>query len=248
MIKLQSETLKYSSEGLEMHGYVAWDAGIDGARPAVIVVHEWWGCNEYAHKRANMLAELGYVGMAIDLYGQGKTADNPDDAGVYMNEVIGNLPVARRRFHAALEALRQHPQADAGRVAAIGYCMGGGIVLHMARYGADLAAVASFHGSLGLGIAAAGEGGEVTARVVAYNGEADGFVSSEEISGLQAELDQAGADYHFIQLPGALHGFSNPAATARGEKYGLPLRYDALADQCSWAHMQMVLREKFSHN
>lgn len=245
MAKIESQELSYSANGVEMKGYVAWDSEVDGPRPGVLVVHEWWGNNPYAHRRADMLAELGYTGMALDLYGGGKLAENPDDAGELMNALLADMPTVRSRFDAALEELRAHPMTDPSRTAAIGYCMGGGIVLHMARYGADLNAVASFHGALPLGIAAEGEGGDVSARIAVYHGEDDVFFSAEEVNVFKAEMRNTGADCLFVALPGALHGFTNPQATVNGEKYGIPLRYNELADRSSWDHMQLVLKSAF---
>jgi dienelactone hydrolase len=246
MANIQSQEISYSSGGTEMNGYIAWDADIGWERPGVLLVHEWWGNNEYARRRANMLAELGYTGMAVDLYGGGKIADNPDEAGGLMNDLLSDLGVVRSRFNAALDQLQEHHSTDAEKMAAIGYCMGGGIVLHMARYGTDLKAVASFHGALPLAIAAEGEGGEVNARLAVYHGEDDVFFSPEEVAAFHAEVDKTGANCLFVALPGALHGFSNPIATANGEKYGIPLRYNELADTASWAHMQLVLQSAFA--
>lgn len=245
MTEVKTKELKYDADGVEMKGYVAWDDAIEGKRPGVLVVHEWWGQNEYPRKRARMLAQLGYTALALDMYGDGRQAAHPDDAGAFMNEVVANLPGARARFNAALEVLRDEPTVNPENIAAIGYCFGGGVVLHMARYGADLKAVASFHGSLGLGVASGGEAGEVTARVVAYHGEEDVLVPQDQVSALTGEMEAAGADFQIIRLPGALHGFSNPEATTNGEKFGLPLRYNELADEASWAHMQLVFNKVF---
>jgi dienelactone hydrolase len=243
MTDIRSQEITYSAGGVDMQGYVAWDAGREGPRPGVLVVHEWWGHNDYARRRANMLAELGYTGMAVDMYGGGKTADNPEAAGGLMNDLLSDLAAVRARFEAAAEALKAHDSVDGSRLAAIGYCMGGGIVLHMARHGAALKAVGSFHGALPLAVAAEGEGGEVTARVAVYHGEDDVFFSAEEVEAFKAEMRKTDADCLFVMLPGALHGFSNPAATPNGEKYGIPLRYSEQADVCSWAHLRLVLEK-----
>jgi dienelactone hydrolase len=245
MANIQSQEISYSADGVEMKGYIAWDADISDERPGVLVVHEWWGNNDYAQRRANMLAELGYTGMAVDMYGGGKTAANPDEAGGLMNGLLSDLGGVRARFNAALEQLKAHQGTDAGNMAAIGYCMGGGIVLHMARYGADLKAVASFHGALPLAMAPEGEGGDVTARVAVYHGEADVFFTAQEVQAFRDEMARAGADCLFVPLPGATHGFSNPIATSNGEKYGLPLKYSPLADSASWDHMQLVFQSAF---
>lgn len=242
--EIRTEEVTYSGGGVEMKGLLAWDDSIKGKRPGILVVHEWWGHNEYPRKRAKMLAELGYTALALDLYGDGKTADHPDSATAFMNAVLKDMEAGRARFEAAHEVLKGHATVDPGKTGAIGYCFGGGVVLHMARMGSDLKAVASFHGSLPLASAPGVE--QMHTRVVAYNGEADPFIPTEAIEAFKAEMEKAGAHYDFIQLPGAVHGFSNPAATANGEKFGLPLRYSPLADEASWAHMQLVFEQAFS--
>lgn len=245
MANIQTEEIVYSAGGADMKAYLAWDSAQEGERPGVLVVHEWWGNNAYARRRADMLAALGYTGMALDMYGGGQLADNPDEAGALMNGLLGDLGTVRARFNAALEVLKAHASTDAAQSAAIGYCMGGGIVLHMARYGADLRAVASFHGALPLGVAAEGEGGEIRARIAVYHGEDDVLIPDEAVLDFKAEMEKLDADCLFVPLPTALHGFSNPIATANGEKYGLPLRYDERADNASWNHMQLVLESAF---
>ncbi|MEJ2382896.1 MAG: dienelactone hydrolase family protein [Xanthomonadales bacterium] len=243
MATIESREVRYSAGGVDMVGYLAWDAAVAGPRPGVIVVHEWWGANDYVQRRADRLAELGYAGFAVDLYGDGRVAADPDEAGALMNGLLGDLPVLRDRFRAALDRLRVDPVVDGSKTAAIGYCMGGGIVLHMACHGAGLAAVGSFHGALPLATAGLDEVVRPTARLAVYHGEADEFVTMDDARAFRAALDAAGADLMFVLLPGATHGFSNPLATERGEKYGLPLRYSALADSASWDHMQLVLRD-----
>jgi dienelactone hydrolase len=245
MANIQSQEISYRAGGVDMKGYIAWDGDRKGSRPGVLVVHEWWGVNDYARRRANMLAELGYTGMAVDMYGGAQTARDPTEAGQLMNALLADLGGMRQRFNAALEQLRAHETVDPAKTAAIGYCMGGGIVLHMARYGAPLNAVASFHGALPLGVAAAGEGGDVKARIAVYHGEDDVFFSAEEVGAFKAEMRKTGADCLFVTIPGALHGFTNPLATSNGEKYGIPLRYSELGDRCSWDHMRLVLESAF---
>lgn len=246
MTKMTSKEISYLVDGVHMKGYLAWDAGIEGPRPGVLVVPEWWGLVDYPRRRADMLAAEGYTAFAMDIYGEGKTATHPQEAQKLMQEVLANLPVCRARFNAAEEALKSQPTVDSGNIAAIGYCLGGGVVLHMARHGADLVAVASFHGSLPLSVAPELKSTAVTARVVAYNGEADPFVSAEAIAAFKAEMEKTRADYQFINFPGTLHGFTNPEATANGEKFGIPLKYNELADQGSWAHMLLLLESAFA--
>ena len=246
MANINSQEITYSADGVDMNGYIAWDSSIEGERPGILVVHEWWGLGDFVRNRADALAALGYTAMAVDMYGGGKTADNPDDAGALMTGLLDDLAGVRARFNAALAELRAHSSVDAANTAAIGYCMGGGIVLHMARYGSDLSAVASFHGSLPLGVAPEGEGGDVTGRIAVYHGEDDVFISDEEVAAFKAEMRKTGADCLFVTIPGAVHAFTNPIATANGEKFGIPLRYDELADRCSWDHMQLFLQSAFA--
>lgn len=244
MVDIHTEEITYSGDGVEMKGYIAWDSNKGGPRPGVLVAHEWWGCNEYAQKRARMLAELGYTGMALDLYGDGVTAANPDEAAVLMNARTDDMAGTRVRFEAALEALKLHPGVDENRTGAIGYCFGGGVVTHMARVGVPLNVTGSFHGSIGL--AAVDGPDQIDCRILVYNGEADVLIGADQIAGFKAAMEKAGAHYDFIQLPGALHGFSNPMATTNGEKYGLPLAYNALADESSWAHLCLTMENVFS--
>lgn len=246
MTNMISKEISCLVDGVRLKSYLAWDAGIEGPRPGVLVVPEWWGLVDYPRQRADMLATEGYVALAMDIYGEGKTATHPQEAQKLMQELLANLPGCRARFNAAKEALKAQPTVDSGKIAAIGYCLGGGVVLHMARHGADLAAVASFHGSLPLSVAPELKDTAVTARVVAYNGEADPFVPAEAIAAFKAEMEMTRADYQFINFPGTLHGFTNPEATANGEKFGIPLKYNELADQSSWAHMLLLLESAFA--
>lgn len=245
MANIQTEQVIYVGGDAELKGYLAWDADQSGAAPGVLVVHEWWGCNDFVRQRAEALAGLGYAAMAVDMYGDGQTVDHPNEANELMTGLLSDLSVVRARLAAAQEVLGHHSSCDESRIAAIGYCMGGGIVLNAARYGQDLAAVASFHGSIGLGVAPAGEGTAISGRVVAYNGEDDPFVSQEDIDALAAEMAAIGADYQFVNIPGAVHAFTNPGATGKGERFGLPLRYNERADRCSWEHMCLLLESAF---
>jgi dienelactone hydrolase len=237
------EEVSYQSGDTTLKGYLARDTAIQGKRPGILVVHEWWGLNEYARERARQLAELGYVALAVDMYGDGKTADHPDDAGKFASAVRSNLPLMQARFEAARAFLNSQPDVDPQQNAAIGYCFGGGVVLAMARSGADLDAVVSFHGSLGGGGAVAP--GSVKARILVANGADDPFTTAEQIAAFKAEMDAAGADYTFINYPGARHSFTNPDADALGKKFGLPLAYNAAADADSWAEMQAFFRSVF---
>jgi dienelactone hydrolase len=241
---IRGEEVVYEAGGTTLKGYIAWDAAKTEPRPGIIVVHEWWGHNEYVRERARMLAEEGYTALALDMYGDGKQAAHPEDAQKFMMESINNADAANARFEAALDLLKAHASTDATKTAAIGYCFGGAVVLHMARYGKDLDGVASFHGNLGTKTPA--EPGAVKAKVLVLHGAADPFVSKEQVDAFKKEMDAAGADYTFIEYPGALHAFTNPDATANGEKFKLPLRYDEKADAQSWAELQKFLEALFA--
>lgn len=242
---LATEQITYTADGQTLHGYLAYDASIKGKRPAVLVVHEWWGLNDYARQRAEMLAGLGYTALAIDMYGDGKTADHPKQAGEFATAVRQNWAQGKERFMAALQTLRQQPSVDPDQIAAIGYCFGGGVVLQMAREGADLDGVASFHGSLApMGQKA--EPGEVEARVLVLHGAKDKFVSDEQLQAFKQEMENAGVGYELVVYPNATHSFTNPQADQFAEKFGLPLGYDVEADQQSWEKLQAFLKEIFS--
>jgi len=240
---VKGEEVSYKQGETIMKGYLAYDDRIKGKRPGMLVVHEWWGLNDYARKRADMLAALGYTALAVDMYGDGKTADHPDDAGKFAGEVKKNMPVARARFLAAREVLMKQASVDDTKIAAIGYCFGGGMVLEMARAGMDLDGVASFHGSLGTSTPA--EPGKVKTHVLVLNGADDPFVKPESIDAFKKEMEAAGVDYQFINYPGARHAFTNPGADANGKKFNLPLAYNAEADKQSWAELQKFLEHIF---
>lgn len=229
------EEVSYQHGDTVMKGYLAHDDAIKGKRPGVIVVHEWWGLNAYARQRADMLARLGYNALAVDMYGDGKTADHPEDAGKFAGAVKKDMAVARARFQAALDLLNAQSSADSTKNAAIGYCFGGGLALEMARMGVDLDAVASFHGSLGTANPAQKD--SVKPKILVFNGGADPFVKPEQIAAFKKEMDAAGADYEFIEYPGVKHSFTNPDADKFGQKFNLPLQYDAAADKASWQTM-----------
>ena len=242
--EVTGKEVSYTAGDTTLKGYLAMDESDTTKRPAVLVVHEWWGHNDYARKRAEMLAELGYVALAVDMYGDGKTAEHPKDAGAFAGAVMKDMEAGEARFRAALEFVQAQPQVDPEQVAAIGYCFGGSIVLHMARIGMDLDAVASFHGNLSP--KAEAKEGQVKARILVCHGEADSFIPAEQVEAFQREMNDAGADYRFESYPDAVHGFTNPGATELGEKFEINLAYQEAADQKSWASLQALLKEVFS--
>jgi dienelactone hydrolase len=240
---IQGKEVSYREGDTVLKGYLAWDDSIQGKRPGVLVVHEWWGHNDYARSRAKQLAGLGYTALAVDMYGDGKVAAHPDDAKKFSSAVGGNLPLAKARFLAALKVLTSHKTVDASKTAGIGYCFGGGMVLQMARQGVDLDGVVSFHGSLGTGSPA--QPGVVKAKVLVYNGAADPFVNPEQIAAFNQEMASAGVSYTFVNLPNAKHSFTRPGADEVGKKFGLPLAYNKAADEKSWLGMQRFFDEIF---
>jgi dienelactone hydrolase len=242
-VKVEGKPVEYSAQGVTLKGYLAYDESMKDKRPGVLVVHEWWGHNEYARKRARMLAELGYTALAVDMYGEGKQAMHPDDAGKFSSEVMKNFDTAKARFLAAMEFLKKQPTVDPARIAAIGYCFGGAIVLNMARQGVDLKGVASFHGNLAAVKPA--EPGMVKTKVRVYHGADDKFISPEAIEAFKKEMTDAKVDFKFISYPGAVHSFTSVEATELGKKFNLPLAYNANADKESWEDMKKFFGEIF---
>jgi dienelactone hydrolase len=238
------EPVIYKAGDFSMQGYLAYNDDIAEKRPGILVVHEWWGHNEYARERARMLAGLGYTALAVDMYGDGKHAEHPDDAGKFAAEVKKNKAAATQRFQAAMQVLLQHPSVDPQHIAAIGYCFGGGVVLQMARQGIDLDAVVSFHGSLATDTPAAP--GFVKARILACTGADDKMVPPEQVQAFKIEMENAGADYRIISYPDAKHSFTNPGADIYAEKFNIPVGYNAAADRKSWQDMQDFLKDIFT--
>ena len=241
-VKVTGEEVTYATDSTNLKGYIAFDANAKDKRPGVLIVHEWWGHNNYVRERADMLAELGYTAFAVDMYGDGKQASHPDDAGKFAMSVMTNLPEATARFDAAMGLLKSHASVDADKIAAIGYCFGGSVVLTMANSGADLDAVAAFHSGVQLPVM---PNERLKAKVLVCNGADDPFISPESITAFKSAMDSISADYNYIAYPGVKHSFTSKEADANGEKFGLPLAYDADADQKSWASLQELLAEVF---
>jgi dienelactone hydrolase len=240
---IEGKTVTYRADGVVMKGYLAYDTDIQGPRPGVLVVHEWWGLNDYARKRARMLAEMGYTALAVDMYGEGKQAKHPDEAGKFASELMKNFDTAKARFTAALDYLKKQKTVDPQRIAAIGYCFGGGVVLNMARQGVDLKGVASFHGNLTAVKPA--RPGEIKAKILVLHGADDKFTTPEQLEAFKQEMKAAGADFRVIVYPGAMHSFTNPEADRYARKYKIPLGYNAQADRESWAELAMFLAGLF---
>ncbi len=240
---IANATLRYKAGNATLESYLAWDDTSSKPRPGVMVIHEWWGLDDYVKGRANQLAAMGYTALAVDMYGGGKEAANPDEAGKAMNAVLGDMDNGTKRLATSLAVLKSQKLVDAKRTAAIGYCFGGAMVLHMARSGMDVGGVASFHGSLGSFADPAP--GSIRAKVLVCHGGDDKLVADDDIKAFRTQMDKAQAKYEFVSYPGALHGFSNPEATGRGKKYGLPLAYDEKTDKASWAKMKSMFDSIF---
>jgi dienelactone hydrolase len=218
---LQSRTIDYKDGETPLKGYLVYDDAISGKRPGVIVVHEWWGLNDYARKRADMLAQLGYVAFAVDMYGDAKVTEHAQEAKAWMEQITANV--------------------DTSKLAAIGYCFGGATVMEMAYAGADLKGVVSFHGSLPP--ATPEQQKHIKAKILANHGSADSFEPPERVQAFEQSLDAAGADWELAIYGGARHGFTNPEAAKHGIEN---VQYNAEADRRSWALMQTFFDEIFA--
>lgn len=237
---IQTREIEYRYGENSLQGFIAWDDSSPEKRPGVLVVHEWWGHNEHARVQARRLAEAGYVGFALDMYGKGKLATHPEDAQAMAIEATQDFSVAKGRFNAALEQLKQDPHVDTERIAAIGYCFGGAIALTMARDGADLDAVVSFHG--GMPTPQPVDSGTVRARLLVLAGAADPLVPPERVTAFEDDMKAAGARIEVISYQGAMHSFTNPQADERGID---GLAYNAEAHQQSWEAMLEMFDEVF---
>ena len=227
---IKEEPVTYKDGETTLKGFVVYDDAKKGKRPGIILVHEWWGITKHMHNEARRFAQKGYTAFIADMYGDAKTADNPKDAGALAGSVMKNPKAMGARFNAARAELAKQPTVDGSKIGASGYCFGGAVVINMARAGADLAAVAGFHASLGLNTPAPAPG-SVKAKVLVLNGADDPFVKPEQYAALKQDMEAAKADYRVVEYPGAVHAFTNPEATAAGKKFNLPLRYDAKANK-----------------
>jgi dienelactone hydrolase len=238
---IKTAKINYDVNGQLHAGYVA-RPNDDQKHPGVIVVHEWWGHNEYVQKRARMLAEMGYVALALDMYGDGQQAKHPKDAQAFSARVMKDVPLAKKKFETALKTLKEHPNVNPERIGAIGYCFGGGIVLNMANLGVDLDAVVSFHG--GLKLVPSDSEGDLETVIMVFNGAKDPMVSADDISNFKKAMKLRDAEFKLVNYPNAVHAFTNPGATELGKKFNLPLAYDEAADKDSWAQTEKFLREE----
>ncbi len=232
---IKEEAVDYNSNGTALKGYVAYDASKQGKRPIVLVVPEWWGLTDYPRMRAKQLAQLGYLAMAVDMYGNGKVADNPEEAQKEATAFYKDPKMGKDRLEAALAKAKTYPQADTSQTAAIGYCFGGSMVLNAAKLGFDLDGVVSFHGGLE-GVPARKD--LLKAKILVCHGAADSFVPQSQVDAFRKSLDSIGAKYTFKAYPDATHAFTNPEATRKGEQFKMPIKYNAAADSASWNDMK----------
>lgn len=241
-VELKEEAVVYKEDSTSMNGYVVYNAALEGKRPIVMVVHEWWGNNVYPKSRAKQLAEMGYLAMAVDLYGNGATAEDPITAGNMAMPFYKDPEMGLKRFEAALAKIKTYPQADTSRIAAIGYCFGGAQVLNYARMGENLKGVVSFHGNLTTTPLIREK---LKAAILVCHGAADQFVPELEVVQFKKEMDSVKADYTFKSYAGATHAFTNENATATGQKFNIPISYNAAADSTSWEDMKVFFDKIF---
>jgi len=238
-----TQKIDYPVGDIQHQGYLAYDESVTEPVPGIVILHEWWGLNDYLVKRAHMLAELGFVALALDMYGGGQIAGDRDQAGDLMNAVLGNMQQGGAALQAGYQLLLDQPRVDNNRTAAIGYCFGGAMALHMARIGLPLRAVVSFHGALGSFHDAAAD--SIQAKILVCHGEADSMVSMDDVATFENEMNAARADYELLLLPQAKHGFSSPQADINAQKFDIDVGYQEKADQESWAAMQKLFHEVF---
>jgi dienelactone hydrolase len=238
--KIMTETVAYTHGDIELEGFLAWDDGVAGARPGVLVVHEWTGLNDYTKSRCRQLAEMGYIAFALDMYGKGIRPQTADEASKQATIYRSDRPLMQARAHAGLDVLLNNALCDRSRVAAIGYCFGGGTVLELARSGADISGVVSFHGNLDTPDPSVAE--NIQCKILVCHGAADPHVPWEQVKAFMDEMHAADVDFQFIAYGGAVHSFTNSNS---GDDPSRGVAYNPDADRRSWDHMNMFYNELF---
>jgi len=237
---VKTETVQYQVGGTQFRSVLAYDDAAKGKRPGIVVFPEWWGMNDYVKHRAQMLAELGYVALAVDLFGEGKTTEDPAEAGKLAGALKADRNVLRQRANAGLDQLKQNPHVDAGKLATTGYCFGGVAALELARSGADVKAVVTFHAALDSPDPAAGK--NIKGRVLICHGGDDTFVAPKDVEAFEQEMRQNHVDWQMNVYGNSVHSFTNPGA----DKHGIPgIAYNANADRRSWQAMREVFDAVF---
>jgi len=236
--KIKEEIVSYTADGVTLKGFVAYDENVTGKRPAILIVPEWWGLNDYPKMRARKLAELGYIAMAADVFGNGKIAANPTEAQELTAPFYKDPVILKKRLDAAQKKIREYKQTDPENIAIIGYCFGGFAALNYAKLGADLKGVVSFHGGMG---GAPLDKTLLKAKVLVCHGANDKFVAQKDVEDFKHKLDSLGVENTLKIYPNATHAFTNPEATATGKKFNMPIEYNADADRDSWNDMKIFL-------
>lgn len=240
-VAVREDGVTYTAGSETMNSYVAYDSLKNGPRPVVLVLPEWWGLTDYPRMRAKMLAELGYLAMAVDMYGNGKVVSTPDEAQKAATPFYQNPQMAEERIDAALRKALSMPQADTGKKLIIGYCFGGSMALNYGKMGHPVSGVVSFHGGLE-GVAP--QKGANAAFLVCHGG-ADPFVPDAQVAEFKKSMDSAGLNYTFKVYEGATHAFTNPEATEKGKAFNMPIRYHPAADTASWNDMKAFFNRVF---
>ena len=238
--KLVTKTIEYKQGETTLEGYLAYDDSFSGKRPGVLIVHQWMGLTDYEENRAAMLANLGYVAFCADIYGKGIRPQSIKDAGAEATKYKTDRALLRLRVNAGLDELKTSDLVDTNRVAAIGYCFGGTTVIELARSGADLNGIVSFHG--GLDSPTPADGKNIKCKVLACHGADDPFEKPEDLAAFEKEMRDADVDWRLIKYGGAVHSFTQPMADG-----SLPgAKYNARADKRSWADMKQFFAEIFN--
>jgi dienelactone hydrolase len=240
--KLKESMITYTLNGISYNGYIVYDQNKKGKRPAILVVHEWWGLNNYVKMRAKQLASLGYIAMAVDMYGNGKVAANPTEAKEITAPFYKDPQLGKIRLDAAIQKIKEFEQCDSTKIAAIGYCFGGALVLNSAKLGANLKGVVSFHGGLA-GVPANKD--LLKASILVCHGGSDKFIPQTDIDNFKQQLDAIKAEYTFKIYPNSTHAFTNPESTKIGKEFNMPIEYNAEADKNSWNDMKVFLNSLF---
>jgi dienelactone hydrolase len=238
--KLHTETIEYRQGATVLEGFLAYDDSFRGTRPGILVIHEWDGIGDYVKSRAEQLAKLGYVAFAPDIYGKSVRPKTPQESGAEASKYRNDRPLMRERATAGLEQLQKNNRVDPARIAAIGYCFGGTVALELARGGANIAGVVSFHG--GPDTPNPDDAKNIKGKVLLLHGAADPHVKREAISAFQDEMDKAGIDYQIVMYSGAVHGFTNPHNTGDPST---GVAYNETADKRSWNDMVQFFEEIF---
>ena len=243
--EVKTKEVEYAQGGTTLKGYLAFDNVLEGKRPGILVVHEWWGHTEHARDRARKLAEIGYTALAIDMYGDGKTAEHPKKAGKLMNAAFKNWNTSKKRFNKAKEFLQSQKTVDPKRIGAIGFCFGGAVSIRMARGGADLDGVVAFHSALPL----EPEIKKIKASIMVINGAQDSFLKPETVASFSSQMMAGNTNFTYINLKGVRHSFTNKRADEFAKKFKIGnLKYNKKADERSWSAMRFFFERVFNQS